>query len=214
MQQHLLSVPDLSTQFNIKAKTMLSGGIVPLPALQNFSSNSLSAQGGICMQGAIISREKCFVCGAALEHDEKRRGCFCKDHPQAAATSFIVRFPGSICNNFKSYEAAAQSLNYLRYEKGSRKSKFNPDDYRSLRPNSFGALSEKYLARKKDKASYRSIKRYITRAAEHFGPTNLREITGADVEDYLFSISDIKEKTRFNHMTQLRDFWKWALARS
>jgi integrase len=195
--------------------TALPDGIAPLHALQNFSSNSLSAQGGICMQGSIISREKCFVCGSALEHDEKRRGCFCKDHPQAAATSFIVRFPGSIYKNFKSYEAAAQSLNYLRYEKGSRKSKFNPDDYRSLRPNSFGALTSKYLERKKSRASYKKIEYMINHAVADFGPArNIKDINGAEIEDYLYRIEGISEKSRHNHSAQLHNFWSWCLSRN
>jgi hypothetical protein len=124
-----------------------------------------------------------------------------------------VRFPGDIYQRFNSYEQASQSLNYLRYEKGNRKALFNPDDYRSIRPNSFGALKDKYLSRKTGHTTYRKIERFINMASKRFDKTNLREITGADIEDYLYSIQGISEKTRFNHMTQLRDFWKWCLKR-
>ena len=170
-------------------------------------------EGGLCMKGSIITTQKCTVCNGPLVHNEKRHGCFCKKHPDVAATRFIVRFPGGIFQRYKSYEAASQSLNYLRYEKRNRKGRFNPDDYRAIRPNSFKALKDKYLAGKKDRATYNKIKSYINRAADHFQLINIREINGADIEDYLYSIPDISEKTRFNHMTQLRDFWKWCLAR-
>lgn len=172
-----------------------------------------SDTGGLCMKGSIISRQKCFICKGPLLHDEKRHGCFCKEHPQAAATHFVVRFPGGIYQNHKSYESASQSLNYLRHERGNRKNRFNPDDYKSIKPNSFLVLKDKYLSRKKERATYKKITSIINRASNHFGLTNVREITGADLEDYLFSIPGISEKTRFNHMTQLRDFWKWCLAR-
>lgn len=168
------------------------------------------------MDGGIYTREKCRVpgCGKTMKHDSGRKGCFCPDHPHdGRASSFIVKFPGGIWNNYKSYEAASQALNYLRHEKGSRKQRFNPEDYRAARPNSMMALKDKYLARKQDRASYNKIETYITKAANYFGITNVREINGADIEDYLYSITGISEKTRANHMTQLRNFWKWCLAR-
>jgi len=165
------------------------------------------------MDGGIYTRQKCSKCGKNLKHVERRKGCFCSDHPDQRATSFIVKFPGGIYQRHQSYEKAAQSLNYLRHEKGVRKDLFNPDDYRSNKPNSYLALKDKYLTRKKDRASYNKIKGYIDRAGEYFGYTNIREITGADIEDYLYRIPGISEKTRFNHMTQLRDFWKWCLKR-
>jgi len=165
------------------------------------------------MKGSISSRQKCFLCSAQLIHDEKRKGCFCKKHPHVSATRFVVRFPGGIYQNFKTYESATQYLNYLRHEKGSRKNRFNPDDYRSAKPNSYLALKDKYLARKKERATYKKIKSYIERAGDHFGLINIREITGEDIEDYLYSIPGISEKTRYNHMTQLRNFWNWCLKR-
>lgn len=165
------------------------------------------------MKGSIVTNQKCTICNGPLVHDEKRHGCFCKNHPHIAATRFIVRFPAGIFQRHRSYDSASQALNHLRYEKGNRKERFNPDDYKAIRPNSFIALKDKYLARKKDRATYRKIEGYINKASNHFQLTNIREITGADIEDYLYSISGISEKTRFNHMTQLRDFWKWCLAR-
>lgn len=165
------------------------------------------------MKGSISTRQKCVVCGGKLIHDERRHGCFCADHAQVGATKFIVRFPGGIFANYANYDAAAQFLNYLRHEKGVRQDRFNPEDYKSAKPNSFASLAPKYLRRKKDRASYKDIARMINRAAEYFGPTNVREINGADIEDYLYAIPDISEKTRFNHCSQLSDFWTWTLRR-
>lgn len=165
------------------------------------------------MQGQIITRQKCCMCGKSLVHVEKRRGCFCPDHPAIAATNFVVRFPGGIYQNHTSYEAAAQALNYLRHEKGSRQNKFDPEDYKSARPNSFAALATKYLERKKTLVSYGKICFHINTAIPVLGHMNVREINGAHIEDYLFGLEGISEKTRFNHMTQLRDFWKWCLRR-
>lgn len=164
------------------------------------------------MAGDIYSRQKCSICNGPLIHDPKRRGCFCKDHPHVSASTFILRFPGNIYRNFADYIQAEQELNYLRHEKGSR-ARFNPDDYRSARPNSFRMLKDKYLKRKENLSSFRDIARYINRAADYFDLTNIRDISGADIEDYLFSIQGISEKTRHNHMTQLRDFWSWCLKR-
>lgn len=164
------------------------------------------------MAGWIETRQKCFICGGPLLHDQRRRGCFCKDHPEVRADKFIVRF-GDIYRRCRAYNTAEQILSHIRHEKGERKGRFNQEDYRSLRPNSYNALKDKYLARKKDRRTYKKIERYIERAAECFGERNLREINGADIEDYLYSIPGISDKTRANHMTQLRDFWKWALRR-
>ena len=112
-------------------------------------------------------------------------------------------------------------MNYLRYEKGTasqRKRKFNPDDYKSLRPNSFASLAPKYLERKKGLKSYGKICYYINTARDYFGTTNLKDISGGMIDDYLFQLKQkngmpISDKTRSNHCSQLHDFWKWCLGR-
>ena len=167
-----------------------------------------------CMAGGINSSQKCPKCGSKFVHSEKRKGCFCPNHPKVGATSFEVQFPGGIHRRFPDYTDAVRFLNYLRVEKDNRDTRFDPDDYRSSRPNSFAALAPKYLGRKTDKVTYKKICSYINRAAaSYLGPMNIREISGGDIEDYLYSIPNISEKTRFNHMTQLRDFWTWCLKR-
>lgn len=165
------------------------------------------------MDGNISTRQKCVICGGKLTHDQRRRGCFCKKHPEVGATRFLVRFPGKIYLNFQDYTLAEQELNRLRYDKGNLGKNFNPDNYKGTRPNSFINLKDKYLRRKKHLASHRDIKRYIDRASDYFVLTSIRDITGADIEDYLYSIPNISEKTRANHCSQLHDFWQWCLKR-
>jgi len=165
------------------------------------------------MDGGIYTREKCHECGKSLKHDSGRKGCFCPDHPKVKATSFIVKFPGGIYQRHQSYENAAQALNHLRYEKGNRSDRFDPDDYKTARPNSFASLAPKYFDRKSKLASFRKIKSIIERATSHFYSLNMREITGGDLDDYLYGIPDISEKTRHNHCSQLHDFWTWCYER-
>lgn len=47
-------------------------------------------------------------------------------------------------------------------------------------------------------------------AQEYFHDANVKYITGADIEDYLFEIPDISEKTRYNYKSALHDFFKWV----
>lgn len=166
------------------------------------------------MAGNIYTKDKCTICGGPLKHDPQRRGCFCPAHKKAPkGTSFEVIFPGGIHRRFQDYIDAEQFLNHIRVEKANRKDKFNPDDYRAAKPNSFAALAPKYLDRKRGLASYGKIEFMINHALPTLGHINVREITGADIEDYLFSIDGISEKTRHNHMAQLRNFWNWCLRR-
>ncbi len=170
------------------------------------------------MDGGIYTREKCYKCGKVLKHDGGRKGCFCPDHPEVRAHSFAVKFPGGIYHRYQSYERAAQALNYLRHEKGSRRQKFNPDDYRTTKPHSFAVLAPKYLQTKAKLANYSRIKTIIEAAANHFGYTNIRDIGRGNIEDYILGMVGIKgkalsEKTLFNRCSQLHDFWMWCLER-
>jgi len=166
--------------------------------------------GGVCIKGNIYTRQKCPVCGKKMEHNERKGGCFCCTHKKVSATRFYVRFD-KVFKNFTSYVEASQFLNGLRYK--SVEGTFDAKDYRKDKPYGFLTLAEKYLKRKEKRKSYVQIKRYMKVAGDYFAQRNVKEITGADVEDYLFSIPDISEKTRANYKTQLHDFWQWILQR-
>ena len=135
------------------------------------------------MVGGIYSREKCSVCGKTLKDNGK--GCSCPDHPLIRARTFIVKFPGGIYKTFVNYDAAEQEIDYLRHEKRVRKQNFNPDDYRSLRPNSFAMLAPKYLDTKRTMKSVGKMRHYINTASAHFGKINVRDISGGMIGDYL-----------------------------
>lgn len=164
------------------------------------------------MDGGIYTREICLTCGERLK-DNHRNACECPNHPEVRARRLFVKFPGGLNRKFTSYDQASKWLNHLRHEKDTRKELFSPEDYKAARPNSFNALKDKYLERKKNLETYKKIQSMIERASEKLGHKNLREITGADIEDYLYSIPGITEKTRANHCSQLHDFWTWALRR-
>lgn len=162
------------------------------------------------MLGSIRSRQKCCKCGGPLIHDERRNGCFCKDHPEVAATSFVVWFPGDVYRRYKSYESACQALNFLRHERGTKKN-FNAEDYKSTKPHAFINLVPKYLEEKSSMKSFKQIERHMNQAAEHFGDEILRDIKWPHIKEYVTSIPDIGLKTKANILSRLHDFWMWAL---
>ena len=166
--------------------------------------------GGVCMKGNIYTRQKCPICKGKMTHSERKGGCFCEKHKKVSATRFIVQF-NRVFKNFTSYAEASQFLNGLRYK--SVEGTFDAKDYRKDKPYGFSTLTEKYLKRKEQRKSYVQIKRYMKVAGDYFAQRNVKEITGADIEDYLFSIPGISEKTRANYKTQLHDFWQWILQR-
>lgn len=164
------------------------------------------------MKGNIITTERCMVCDTVLKHDDRRHGLFCVDHPQISAVKvFIVRFGRHIQKQFNNYDKAAQFLNGLRFKTGE--GTFDQDDYSSKKPYSFRVLSEKYLKRKKQLKSFKEKRRHISVAQEYFYDANVKYITGADIEDYLFDIPKISEKTRHNYASCLKDFFKWVQQR-
>ncbi len=164
------------------------------------------------MKGNIITTEKCMICGATLKHDDRRHGLFCPEHPQISCVKvFVVRFGRHIQRQFNNYDKAAQFLNGLRFKTGE--GSFDLKDYASDKPYSFRVLSEKYLKRKKHLKSFKEKRRHIKVAQEYFYDGNVKYITGADIEDYLFDIKNISEKTRANYASALSDFFKWVLKR-
>lgn len=166
--------------------------------------------GGICVKGNIYTRQTCHICGGKLQHIERKGGCFCDRHPKVAATRFYVRFE-TVFKNFSSYQAAAQFLNGLRYKK--TEGSFDARDYQKDKPFGFKTLAEKYLKRKESLKSFSNVRNYINKAIEYWDQTNVKDISGADIEDFLFSIKGISEKTRHNYKSTLSDFWKWILRR-
>ena len=97
------------------------------------------------MKGNIITREKCFMCGLSLKHDERRHRLFCPDHPQVAAVkNFTVRFSREIQEQFRSYDLVAEFLNGLRFK--TSEGSFDAKAYQSDKAPESIAMSEKTRA--------------------------------------------------------------------
>lgn len=164
------------------------------------------------MKGGVYTREKCSVCKKNLKFDERREVFKCLDHPQVTGTGkCFVKFGRDINKRFPNIGMAVQFLYGLRFK--TVEGTYDPKDYQADQPYSFTNLAEKYLKRKSQLKSFKEVKRHITVAQGYFKGRNVKEITGADIEDYLYSIHNISEKTRANYASRLSDFWKWILRR-
>ena len=174
------------------------------------------------MKGYIGSREKCIVCGGRLFHDERRKGCFCQEHPEYGARSFYVKFGRSIYRRFQSYEAATRFLNGIRFK--TDEGTFDIRDYRKDNPLGFENLAEKWLGNKADsgigKKTFQSYTNFINRASSKWGNRNIKTISNGDIEDLLFDKNWItpqskiaSNKTRDNMKSCLHDFWSWVVRR-
>ena len=96
------------------------------------------------MTGYIGTREKCAICKDKLVHDEKRKGCFCLNHPKVGATSFYVKFGRDIYRRFKDYEMASRFLTGLRFKRDE--GSFDKRDYKKENPLGFENLAENWLS--------------------------------------------------------------------
>jgi len=174
------------------------------------------------MKGNIYTREKCFVCGSNMPHDDRRRGCYCPNHPQASsAGKFFVKFGRDIFKNFKHYIDAERFLTGLRYE--TDKGSFDIRDYRADNPLGFEHLANKWIDQKsrtnikpKTVTAYRN---FMGRAITAWRDTNVKLIGTAAIDDFLFDDhhnpdgKPISDKTRANMKSCLHDFWTWLVRR-
>lgn len=176
----------------------------------------------ICMTGYIGSRQKCFICNGKLSHNEKLKGCFCKKHPEVAATSFYVKFGRSIYRRFKNYEEAARFLTGIRFK--CDEGTFDVRDYKKDNPLGFEILSEKWLKYKETTdvkpKTLQSYRNFISRAVDEWGNRNIKEISEADIEDLLLDRTwknrdggSATLKTRSNMKSCLHSFWRWVVRR-
>ena len=164
------------------------------------------------MKGNIYTRQKCFVCGSKLIHDERRGGCFCKKHPEVAATgSFYLKFGKDVRRENNDYSVLARELIGLRYKVDQND--FDPRDYQANKPMAFSKLMAEYLEEKEAQnlKSFRNIKNYGTCAAAFFDESNIKTLSKPDFKRYLKSLGKISDKTKENYLTTLRDFYTWMV---
>lgn len=165
----------------------------------------------LCMKGTIITRQKCPICGSKFVHAELRHAFICPNHPEQKASKFVVRFPPSIYLNFSSYESAVFMLTGIRYE--NDKGTFDERNYKKDTPIGFTSMSNQYLDRKIGLKTFKQVRHYIETAQDYFGQKNIKHINGGDIDDYLYSLKGISEKTRHNYKSCLKDFWQFLLRR-
>lgn len=168
------------------------------------------------MRGNIYTDQRCFVCGGTLRHDPIRRGLFCKAHLQVCATDrFKVRFGRCVTKRFRSYQEAERFLDGLRFkvDEGT----FDERDYSKGNPHGFQSLAETWLKIKQltsnSPNTFRNINREIIRAVKVWGQRNIKSIDDVEIDDFLFSIEGISEKSRSNIRSVLHDFFTWACKR-
>jgi len=125
-----------------------------------------------------------------------------------------VRFGESICRHFKSKEAAERTLTYYRHL--TDEGQFDPRDHKvKSNPLSFSKLGEKWLSIKKRDLrprSFANLERYMNRAFEEWGHTNVKLIQYAQIEDFLLDYP-VGPKTRSNIKSCLHDFFNWVRKR-
>jgi integrase len=185
--------------------------------VKNITNPILRIYEGVCMKGNIYTNEKCFICKGNLYHDENRNGLFCKQHPEVSAKKhFRVIFGRKTKARFNSYDKAYQFLTGLRFK--TIEGTFDYRDYRKDNPLGFCNLAEKWLEFKKKTSkspnTYRNIKREINKAINEWQDRNIKTVQDTDIEDFLFSIDNISEKTRHNIKSVLHDFFVWACKRA
>lgn len=175
---------------------------------------SLPSYHDLCMRGRIYSDQKCPLCGGTYQHDDRRRGLYCKNHPdQQAIKRFTVKFGRKIQKRFNNFQSAERFLDGLRYEVD--KGTFDYRDYLSSNPLSFTNLSDKYLQKKTKTVSsgtYSHYRRYISVAQEYFQHTNVKQIQYAQLEDFSHTLQ-VSDKTKACYLECLRTFFKWLIKR-
>lgn len=166
------------------------------------------------MRGRIYTDQKCPICGGIMDHDERRRGLFCKKHPDQQATSrFRVQFGRGTRKRFSHYLEAERFLDGLRFkvDEGT----YDPRDYRADYPLGFETLSKKWLEIKKKEVkrkSYNNLRNYMGKAAAAWGRRNIKSIGYGEIEDFLHS-QDVSDKTKSNMKSGLQSFFKWLSRR-
>lgn len=165
------------------------------------------------MEGYISSDERCSICGGKLV-DNARNAVWCPTHNQVHATRFIVRFGREIFRRFKIYDEAAYFLSGIRFKK--YEGSFDSRDYKQSLPLGIDKQLDKYLEIKQKtlkEGSLKNLKPNIKRIQNHFQNVSVKQITYADIEDFIHAQEGIGDKTKSNLLSTLHDFYTWLVKR-
>lgn len=169
---------------------------------------------GLCMRGQILSDQKCSLCGSTFQPHPRKRGLYCRNHPEIKATGrFRVYFGRDLKKRFESFEHAERFLDGLRYEVD--KGTYDLRDYQSGNPLSFTVLSTQWLELKTKQVrpgSLKNLRNYISKSQSFFADRNIKSIQYADLEDFLYSLP-LSDKSKSNARSCLHSFWTWLLKR-
>lgn len=92
------------------------------------------------MNGGIYTDQRCVVCNAIMR--DTGRDVSCREHPQAKASRFRVKF-GTVVKRFRNYGEAFRFLTGVRYE--TDRKTFDARDYKRDNPLSFRNASGRYI---------------------------------------------------------------------
>jgi integrase len=145
--------------------------------------------------------------------DNGRDGVACQVHRKQRALNLVVKFPG-IFKRFKEYAEAFRFLTGVRFKTDEQT--FDARDYKKDNPLGFDTLVTRYLEIKKQTVkpgTFAHIRYDLTVASEYFGSTNVREISYAEIEDFLLKQGAVSDKTRHNRKANLHAFFMWLVKR-
>jgi len=168
------------------------------------------------MLGGIYTEEKCQICGRTMA--DNGRAVACPSHKKQIAYRLrvIMKHKGQwVRKRFTNYEEARRFLTGIQFkiDEGS----FDARDYQSDNPLGFANLADQWLNVKKiqiKRRSWNNLRNYMGRAVDAWGNRNIKEITYAEIEDFLFNeLADVSSKSRSNARSVLNSFFDWLLRR-
>jgi len=127
---------------------------------------------------------------------------------------FQVRFGRKLTRHFRTKIEAERFLTGIRFK--SDEDTFDIRDYLQGKLLSFQVLVEKWLNLKQKqikRKSFNNLDCYMKKAVNVWGNRNIKSISAGDIEDFLYGISNISDKTRANMKSCLHSFFVWVQKR-
>jgi len=127
---------------------------------------------------------------------------------------YQVRFGRKLTKSFKHLIDAERFLNYIRVQTDN--GTFDPRDWQKINPLGFDNLAKKWLEVKEKQVRpryYSNLRNYMARAAGKWQGKNVKDINFGTIEDFLYGIEGISDKTRHNIKICLSEFFKWVSKR-
>jgi len=177
------------------------------------------------MKGSIHTSAKCPICGGSFRLDENIDVMVCTgrlSHSPVYHQGKCRVYYKSTTMRFDTVKAAKQNLDHLRV-KDQKYGTYDPRDYKKDVPLGFTTLADLWLKHRERNAQGKAIsastlesyRNYMRRAKNYFANTNIKDLIDSPgkIEDFLFGIDGISEKTRHNHKSCLHFFFQWICRR-